>query len=690
MINTLLHEKYKILKQLGVGGFGSTYLAEDTKNPNCLCAIKKLNPDHAHIKTAKRLFKREAQALASLTQVEQIPKFIDYFEDDNNSYIVEEYIKGIPLDKLLDRRWDWQIVIIFIWEISSILQLLHEKNIVHRDIKPANLIQRNKDSKLTIIDFGAVKEVAAKEKVAAKEVEPGTAIFNYGYSPPEQINGTPGLNSDIYSLGMTAYHLLTGMHPRNLSRDRQDNIIWSETNNCPQYLKDIINKMVKTDCQERYQSVAEILRAIRNHPPDDPSPPPPPPPKNRKLGYLVLIVGILIIVSTEFFNPWIRPYYFIHQGNRELDGARADYARADKALQLFNQAIKLNENIAAAWKGKGDVLLMEGRYPGALSAYQEARSYQRDNTNILNSIGQVYSLEEKHDKALTTYEESLNINDNNAEAWSGKGFAHFYMMEYEESLEAFDQAQKFKRTDPNVWLHKGIASKRLDREKDAQQFFKEALHEFKANESQMGKDPLFWTERGYALLQLNNSIDALDSFNKALEIKENFRDALDSFNKALEINENFYEALLGKAKVLTSSSFNEHQNALTYYDLAKAIRPSDYQVWWNRGQLLQQQLNDHDEAILSFNEVINLKEDFYPAWLRRGLSLLSLKKYPEALNSLDRAKDLNAQDPFIWVNRGLVLKELGQNKEALASYEQAIKLGYSKAIEYRDQLLLEM
>ncbi len=148
-------------------------------------------------------------------------------------------------------------MVIFLWDILSILQLLHNQNIVHRDIKPSNLIQRKKDRKIIIIDFGAVKEIDPNQ-----EQKPGTRVISDGYAPPEQTQGIPKLNSDIYALGMTAIQLLTKEPPGEVIRDEDDRVISPESRLAPLWLVDILNKMVRTDFKKRYQSVEEVLKDL--------------------------------------------------------------------------------------------------------------------------------------------------------------------------------------------------------------------------------------------------------------------------------------------------------------------------------------------------------------------------------------------------------------------------------------------
>ena len=153
MSQKILNHRYRITREIGRGGFGITYLAEDQTNANSLCVVKQLNPYNAEISTAKRLFQREAETLKELKTAEQIPDFVEYFEEDSNYYIVQEYIKGKTLDTLINENWDSESLSRFLWDVLSVLEKLHKNNIIHRDIKPANLIKSDLNSKIVVIDY---------------------------------------------------------------------------------------------------------------------------------------------------------------------------------------------------------------------------------------------------------------------------------------------------------------------------------------------------------------------------------------------------------------------------------------------------------------------------------------------------------------------------------------------------------
>ena len=686
MIQTVLNNRYQIINKLGQGGFGTTYLAKDNLTDGSLCAIKQLNSERADLEIAQKLFKREADTLLQLQEVHQVPKFIDYFEELNCNYIVEEYIEGSSVDDLISHHWNVANIAIFLWDILSILQILHSKNIVHRDIKPSNLIQRKKDNKFTIIDFGAVKEIDLNG-----DRLPETCIYHQGYAPPEQIRGIPRLNSDIHALGMTAIQLLTKTPPEAVVRDSGDRAISPESGLAPVWLIEILNKMVRTDFRQRYQSVEEVLKDLGQ--------------RNRlepaekitanslgltkshlnhhqaridsaqtsaqrnylnyltKYWYVPLLIIPVVLLASEALNPWLRTRYYLNQGNSLLDDNQAQ-----ASLTKFKQAIDLKRNYGAAWKGRGDALFTLGRYSGAVEAYNKALSFEPNNLKALNNKGKILYQQGKIAQAIATYQQAIEIDSENAESWSGIGLAYMSSQQSEQALKSFEQAQQIKPDEPNFWLQKGLVLRTLQRPQEAREFYQEALAIYDETSDRHQNDPAFWTDRGFVLLQLNR-----------------LKAAFDSYNHALEINSNFYEALLGKANAY--NSVKDYEQALNILDRAKEVRPQDYQVWYNRGNLLLQALNKPDEALTSFEQATKLKTNFYPAWLGQGLALNSLGKFDDARSALSTAKELNPQDPVVWLNLGMAEEQLGKQEAALAAYQKAaIELNFPPANEYLERL----
>ncbi|MEO0688159.1 MAG: protein kinase, partial [Cyanobacteria bacterium J06649_11] len=162
MIGKLLDYRYQIVKVLATGGFGENYIARDTKRPgNPICVVKHLKPTSTESKvfdTAKRLFQSEAETLEKLGNHDQIPRLLAYFVDNQDFYLVQEYIEGHPLTEELvpGERWNEHQVVQMLLSVLSILEFVHSHGVIHRDIKPDNIIRRYDDGKLVLVDFGAV------------------------------------------------------------------------------------------------------------------------------------------------------------------------------------------------------------------------------------------------------------------------------------------------------------------------------------------------------------------------------------------------------------------------------------------------------------------------------------------------------------------------------------------------------
>jgi serine/threonine protein kinase len=272
-IGQLLDGRYRIVRILPAGGFGQTYVAEDVKRPgNPQCVVKQLRPlsnDPTTLQIARRLFKTEAETLEKLGRHDKIPQLLAYFEENQNFYLVQEFILGQTLAQILQQPLPEDRVINLLTEILEILVFVHNQKVIHRDIKPANLICRQTDSKMVMIDFGAVKELANQTVNQQGEITKTVTIGTVGYMPIEQFHGHPQFNSDIYALGIVAIQALTGLQANDLSKLRDPNnpstgeIVWSHrVPHVKPELIDILNKMVRFDCRQRYQSANEVLNDL--------------------------------------------------------------------------------------------------------------------------------------------------------------------------------------------------------------------------------------------------------------------------------------------------------------------------------------------------------------------------------------------------------------------------------------------
>jgi serine/threonine protein kinase, bacterial len=271
----LLSDRYQVVKPLGQGGFGATFLAYDQGLPGepC-CVIKQLRPaaTASHIlQMARELFAREARTLGKIGNHPQVPRLLDYFEAQQQFYLVQEYISGATLQQEVQRRGNFTEAGVkqFLSEILPLLQYIHEQKVIHRDIKPANLIRRTQDARMVLIDFGAVKNQVTQGIPGQSEQTALTAyaIGTPGFAPPEQMAMRPVYASDIYALGVTCIYLLTGKTPKDLEYNPSTGeMIWQPLVQVSDHLTSVLGKMLEVSVRNRYKSAQEVLRGLEMEP----------------------------------------------------------------------------------------------------------------------------------------------------------------------------------------------------------------------------------------------------------------------------------------------------------------------------------------------------------------------------------------------------------------------------------------
>jgi serine/threonine-protein kinase len=270
MIGTILENRYQILSELGRGGFGITYLAEDIKLPTPRkCVVKQLSTSDLKpqvLSTAKTLFQKEAATLQHLGEHDRIPRLFAYFEAGGQFYLVQEFIEGDDLaqeiypGKILSEK---QTVALLI-EILEVLKYVHQQNVIHRDIKPQNIMRRKSDGKIVLIDFGAVKEIQGLAVTTTGQTTSTIAVGTPGYMPHEQAAGQPRFSSDIYALGMIGIEALSGIPASQFPEDPSTGeIVWKNQVHVSHELGRVLDKMVSCYLPRRYQSVDDVLLELK-------------------------------------------------------------------------------------------------------------------------------------------------------------------------------------------------------------------------------------------------------------------------------------------------------------------------------------------------------------------------------------------------------------------------------------------
>ncbi|MBD1931404.1 MULTISPECIES: serine/threonine protein kinase [Cyanophyceae] len=258
----VLQGRYKLNQKLGQNAGRQTWLATDIETEEKELVVVKLLAFGGEVQWDDlKLFEREAQVLKQLNH-SQIPQYRDYFCMDERSLwfaIVQEYIPGDSLKELLNsgKKYTETEVRKIASDVLKVLIYLHELSptVLHRDIKPSNLIW-GKDGKIYLVDFGAVQDKAAKEGATF------TVVGTYGYAPMEQFGGRAVPASDLYSLGATLIHLLTGTAPADLP-SRNLRIQFEQQVSISSPTISWIQKLTEPAPEERFSSAKSALKALK-------------------------------------------------------------------------------------------------------------------------------------------------------------------------------------------------------------------------------------------------------------------------------------------------------------------------------------------------------------------------------------------------------------------------------------------
>ncbi len=582
--------RYKIISQLGEGGFGQTFLAEDLHLPGQpRCVVKQLKPqvsDAESLQTARRLFNTEAQVLSQLGSHDQIPRLLAHFEQNQEFYLAQELIQGDTLTEELvsGQPWPEPRVIALLQDMLYALAFVHQQHVIHRDIKPANLIRRRRDGKIVLIDFGAVKEVSTQVlNPKTGRTNMTISIGTQGYMPKEQLGGNPRFSSDVYAVGIIGIQALTGTHPRFLAEDPQTGeIIWRDR--APQVSPEfaaILDKMVSYDFRSRYVTATDALEALRSLPtellesvlPPQPLPEvsraalsqelqsPPPTATGKTLPVIGLAPKNNPPTPSEPESAVNSSVPTVPVGRREPSQPSA--ASAPTVLQGFMQRYAIKPwQIFAALVALGATFWLVKALLSPQPANQTASS-----SNVSSVSPAATGDPEKQAAAL------LSQADRQKEAEN-----------FQEAITAYEKAIALKPDDAKA--HWGLC---------------------------------------YSLNSTGKFTEAISACEQALALNPNYPEALWSKGYAFEQQKNYEEAI-------------------KFYDQALKLKPDYADAWNNQGVALLK-LKRPAEALAAFDKATTYKSDWPDAWANRGGALWELKRYNEAIASIDKALQLDPEHP---------------------------------------------
>jgi serine/threonine protein kinase len=388
--DTVLENRYKIIKLIKAGGMGAVYKAMDMKLET-LCAIKELLPFYGSSEEkeeARKWFKREAEILARLNHP-GIPGISDYFISNNRYYLAMDFIDGDTLRKKLIKEGKPGLpeknVIEWAKEILDVLNYLHRQNppVIYRDIKPSNIII-NKNGRIKLIDFGIARILYVTD-------EKMTKIGTEGYCPLEQYHGKPEIRSDIYALGATMHHLLTGIDPVPFKFKSLREINPSISTE----LEYVVMKALEEPPEKRFSNAEDMLDCLNK---------------------------ISKFTNEDICNIQIADI------NDDIDNHHKEYY--------------INLKNSWAFCIKGGISFNEERYEEALKYYDMALDIYEDNEIAWNYRGGVLYKLGDYEKALKCFDRALELNQEYEIAWNYRGEALYELGLYEEALTCFNRALK--------------------------------------------------------------------------------------------------------------------------------------------------------------------------------------------------------------------------------------------------------
>ena len=397
MEKSFLENRYEIIEMVKSGGMGAIYKALDTKL-GAICAVKELISSSRSYKEEERSvkwFKREASLLARLAHP-NLPKVFDYFVSNNKYYLVMDFVEGENLEVILEKEGNPGLpekkVLFWAREVLCVLNYLHNQNppVIYRDIKPAN-IMINEKGKVMLVDFGIARVVTPDSQTLKTNIGTG------GYAPVEQYQGEACPASDIYALGATMHHLLTGIVPIPFKFEPLKKVLLTIT---PE-LEEAVSKALSGNVKDRFPSAKDMLEALNS-------------------------TGEIILVEEGSLNNKIDMLF-----------AQGKY---EEAVEIYDKIPSPDPRYVWTWVTKGGALKKEGKYEEAIICFDKAIEINPGYTWAWIAKGRTLKKQGKYEEAILCFDKAIEVNPLYAWAWSTRGIALEKQHKYSEAIVCYDRA----------------------------------------------------------------------------------------------------------------------------------------------------------------------------------------------------------------------------------------------------------
>ena len=710
----IIGKKYQIIKELGSGGFATTYLAIDTLSiDNSKCVIKQLQPrfnSPSIWENAKERLDTEGLVLQKLGQHEQIPQLLDHFAENEQFYLVLEFIDGEDFTQEVQKKLLNEVEVIqFLQEVLEILDFVHQQGLSHRDIKPRNLIRRSCDRKMILIDFGAVKEIGTTILQSSLRSSRNTVytqvIGTPGYMPPEQNNGKPVFSSDIYALGKTAIYALTGHSPIEWEQIEIDEaIFWQDYVNISQGLIKLILRMISPKTSERFISAPQVVAALK---------------PLLMIGKLLQdrysIVGYLhsegVIDNYIVQDNKAQEYslYFVTKIN-SVESNKTSVLDKKQQIQSFIEKLKkLDKNpqilsILDYFIIEDCHYLIQEYIPGTTIEQLIKKNVIFSENKILQFIeNTAIALQACHHQGIIhgnikpssliqiQDQETIVLRDFNIMGEMTNDFLSIYQgdIPLEKNTVSISYASDIYSLGMTaIYALTRILPQKLAKNPHTGQILWEKNTQVSANLINLINNMICLDQsQGYqSLEQVIRAVKKIKSRSKFplwyLYILSAPLLLIGTLLMAAQWSQRTAILEFYKADIMLEGQ--QYNLAIDYYDagLKKIFKTKrqvkHFQQVWLKKATAFNRLENYQAALETCTEALKHYQS-YQLWNCQGLALDSLGRYPEAIIAYNKAIAIEPEYLWLWNNRGEVYTKLGQVENAIADFKKAIELNQQQS-----------
>ncbi len=715
MIGKILADRYQITE---VRDSGRVLVAEDTHRPGYpLCLIQRLqgaasNPQGFQI--AKLILEQRVEAIGRLGKFSQIPAILTFFELDQGLYLLEEMVMGHPLSQelILGTPWSEAQTCELMRELLEMLVYMHQHDVILRGLRPDNLIRRQTDGKLVIVNLLLLPPRSRPQGLPNSD----PLEINHLYMPPEQLQGNPIFNSNLYSVGMIALQALTGLPPVGLPEIKSH---WHDRINVSPKFRALLDRILANETRDRYRSAKEALKVLQQVSEEEPEESPTlfiptrphqvpsyRSPQEETIATVDLTHDLSGDLSSDLLtrgvtrsavqksepadraeNPDLRSGGLsVDSSSSDLVGS--DLATSDMSDHAEDSSSELNSHHLSRDFAPIPTVLNPTPLSGVILETQPPQPIAPTGPHLLNGQSSEPSLPTTRiqPKPSKPWWRSKRV-------WGGLGLIvglssllAWHLRLPQSALSAYH-------------LNQG-------QEKSSRSQYKGAIAQFNESLRWDGQNSGAFFSRGYAFYQLRNFRQSLDDFTQvitleptsnlafsALFYRGNLRmslgdpqGAVRDYNQALEVDSTAALAFVQRGQA--ENALGKSGNALKSYSQAIRLEPNLAAAYLNRC-LTKSNLNDQPGAISDCTEATGINPNLLTAYQNRGLAYHRAGNYKQAIADLNVAIKLDGEDATSYYQRGLIRLDLQDKEGAIGDFNTAIQFKSDHVFAYYQRGLIQ-